>query len=49
MIGYMATLAPESIVDVTGVVVKPEVAPKNCSIKLELQVHTVYCVNTSRP
>lgn len=36
MVGYMASLSNESIVDVTGVIVEPAVVPKNCSIKLEL-------------
>jgi len=36
MIGFMAMVTNESIVDVEGLLVEPEVVPKKCSIKLEL-------------
>ena len=36
MVGFMSMVPKESIVDVEGVVVEPEIVPENCSIKLEL-------------
>ncbi len=48
MVGYAASLPNESIVDVTGVLVKPEAEVKSCSIKLEMNLMKIYCVNISK-
>ena len=49
MVGFAAMLSKESIVDVTGVLVKPQDEIQACSIKLELQIHKIFCVNRSNP
>lgn len=46
MVAWVASLKNESIIDVEGVLVKPEAPVKSCSIQgLELSVQKVYCVN----
>ena len=48
MVGYAASLPNESIVDVTGTLVKPENEIKSCSIQLEMNLTKIYCVNLSK-
>jgi aspartyl-tRNA synthetase len=49
MVGYAASLPNESIVDVVGVLVKPEKEVQSCSIKLEMNLLKIHCVNESKP
>lgn len=45
MIKYLADVPVESIVDITGRVVKPEKAIESCSQKVELQITKFFVVN----
>lgn len=45
MIKYMQAVPPESIVDITGKVVKPEKPIESCSQQVELQVLKFFVVN----
>lgn len=49
MIKFMAKIPNESIVDVTGVIVKPEKPVESCSQKVEIIVSTIHVVSRSLP
>ena len=49
MIGFLARIPAESIVDVIGILVEPKVELKSCTIKLELQLHQIFVVSQSLP
>ena len=45
MITYMSDVPPESIVDLTGKVVKPEKPINSCTQQVELQIVKLFVVN----
>ena len=47
MIKYLQGIPPESIVDITGKVVKPEKPIESCSQQVELQIVKFFVVNRS--
>lgn len=47
MIKFMGSIPPESVVDITGKVVKPEKPIESCSQKVELQILKFFVVNRS--
>ena len=47
MLKYMGNIPPESIVDLTGKVVKPQKPIESCSQQVELQILKCFVVNRS--
>lgn len=45
MVGYISQIPNESIVDIIGELKYPEQPIKSCSIKLEMNLLKIYCVD----
>lgn len=49
MLKYMGAVPPESVVDITGKVVKPEKPIESCTQQVQLQILKFFVVNRAAP
>ena len=47
MVKFSQKITTESIVEIVGVPIKPDGEIKGCTIKMELQIHEIWCLSKS--